>query len=294
MFDYIGRDRRRLRQRRRRFSRIVDAGDVRVFVDHGFQWDGCQNVWLTRARASFVVPGGPVFELKPRALLARPTGIRNGASSGDPCFDDFFHVNAAAPQSTWDALTTRARSLLASHFEDAKLISDGTTICLWREGDFGLESDADVAVEVVSEVARYQSNCLTTLRALPGARSIDAYGPWDRRSAPSVVIMAPTPVHLEPKNGHWGACMSAWSECGRGVPKFAVSIDGVGRIHGDASRIPEHARFATDRADGLGSCAIACDGQRVWLRWLALDRTPQQLLEGARLVASLSQLPSRF
>jgi len=294
VFDYIGRDRKRLRQRNRPFSRVVDTGDVRVFVDHGFQWDGSKNVWLTRARASYVVESGPVFELRPRALLARVTGILGGMSSGDPCFDDFFYVKTAAPEATWTALTTRARSLLASHFEDAKLVSDGTSICLWREGDFGLESDADVAVEVVSEIARNKHDCLAVLRALPGASPYEARGPWNRRHAPGVTVMTPTPVHLEPRGGQWGAYMRAWSECGRSIPRFAVSIDEVGRMHGDSSRLPEHARFATDNADGLGACAIACDGQRVWLRWQRLERTAAQLLEGARLVASLSQLPGRF
>tara|TARA_R110002096_G_scaffold171490_1_gene344358 strand:- start:41181 stop:42128 length:948 start_codon:yes stop_codon:yes gene_type:complete len=294
VFDYIGRDRRRLRERKRAFSRIVDNGDVRVFVDHGFQWDGSQNVWLTRARASYVVESGPVFELRPRALLARVTGFLGGASSGDPCFDDFFCAKTAAADATWAALTTRARSLLASHFEDARLVSDGTSICLWREGDFGLESDADIAVEVVSEIARFENACLAVLRALPGAQPFEARGPWTRRHAPGVTVMTPTPVHLEPHGGQSGACMQAWSECGRGIPKFAVSIDGFGRMHGDSSRIPEHARFATDNADGLGACAIACNGQRVWLRWPTLKRSRAQLLEGARLVASLSQLHGRF
>ncbi len=173
-------------------------------------------------------------------------------------------------------------------------MSDGTSICLWREGDFGLESDADVAVEVVSEIARNKHDCLAVLRALPGARPYEARGPWNRRHAPGVTVMAPTPVHLEPRAGQWGAHMRARSECGRGIPRFAVSIDEVGRMHGDSSRVPEHARFATDNADGLGACAIACDGQRVWLRWQQLERTASQLLEGARLVASLSQLPGRF
>lgn len=294
MFDVLGQGRRRLLQRNRPFSRTVDRGDVRAFVDHGFQWDGSQNVWLTRARASYVVGSGPVFELRPRALLARVTGILGGSSSGDPCFDNFFRMRTATPGATWSALTTRARSLLAGHFEDAKLVSDGKTICLWREGDFGLESDADIAVEVVSEIATYQSECMRLLRALPGARPYAAQGPWDQRKPPGVTIMAPTPVHLEPRRGQRDACLGAWSECGREIPRFAVSVDAFGRMHGDIERIPKHARFATDNADGLGACAIASDGQRAWLRWLTLHRTKEQLLGGARLVASLSQPSQRF
>jgi len=294
VFDYIGRDRRRLRRGKRPFSHVVDHGDVHTLVDHGFQWDGTENVWLTRARASYVVASGPVFELRPRALLARVTGILCGTSSGDPCFDNFFHVRTAAPEATWAALTTRARSLLASHFEDAHVVSDGKTVCLWREGTFGFESDAAVAAEVVAEIANYGSACMSNLRALPGAIPYPARGPWNRRHVPGVTLMTPTPVHLEPRRGHRNACMSAWSGCGQGVPPFAVSIDGVGRMHGDSTKLPEHARFATDNADGLGACAIACNGQRVWLRWDQLDRSQAQLLEGARLVASLSKLPSRF
>ncbi len=294
MFEYLGRDRRRLRHSERAYSRIVDHGDVRVFVDHGFQWDGSKNVWLTRARASYVVGAGPVFALSPRALLARLTGFLGGRSSGDPCFDDFFHMRTATPDCTWAALSTRARSLLAGCFEDAQLVSDGTTICLWRDGESGLESDADIAVEVVAEVARYQNECLKTLRSLPGALAYKGCGPWHKRQAPGVTIMVPTPVHIEPQRSHSGATLGAWSACGRGVPTFAVSIDSFGRMHGDVSKLPEHARFATDNAQGIGACSIACNGQRASLRWHTLAHSPVRLLEGARLVASLGQFPSRF
>src|SRR5690606_11289895 len=135
MFE-LGSDRRRLRRGTRAFAREVDVGDARIFVDHGFQWDGANNVWLTRARGSFVMKAGPVFAIRPRGFRARVTGYQGGVASGDPCFDDFFSVRSDTPIETWEALTTRARWLLAGSFEDARLVSDGRMVTLWREGDF--------------------------------------------------------------------------------------------------------------------------------------------------------------
>lgn len=161
MFEYLAaRERRRLRRGTRAFTREVDDGFARVFVDHGFQWDGSNNVWLTRARAHFVLEGGPEFDIRPRSLLSRILGFQPGVSSGDPCFDDFFAVRTGDPEATWSALTTHVRSLLAGSFEDARLISNGRMVILWREGDFGREVDADAAVEIVSEVAHYQAGII--------------------------------------------------------------------------------------------------------------------------------------
>ena len=101
VFDYVSKERRRLRGGTRSFVREVDIGDARIFGDHGFQWDGTKNVWITRARASYVLGSGPVFELKPRALLARVTGFLGGTPSGDPCFDDFFTVRTGAAEEKW-------------------------------------------------------------------------------------------------------------------------------------------------------------------------------------------------
>src|SRR5687768_9954529 len=91
-FEYLARGRRRPRSGTRAFVREDDRGDVRIFVDHGFQWDGASNVWLTRARASFVVQAGPAFDVRPRTTLARVFGYQGGVSCGDPCFDYFFAV----------------------------------------------------------------------------------------------------------------------------------------------------------------------------------------------------------
>ena len=92
MFDYVSGERRRLRYGTRSFIREIEIGDACIFVDHGFQWDGRKNVWITRARASYVLGSGPIFELRPRPLLARVAGFQGGTPSGDPCFDEFFSV----------------------------------------------------------------------------------------------------------------------------------------------------------------------------------------------------------
>jgi hypothetical protein len=272
--------------------REVDIGDARIFVDHGFQWDGTKNVWLTRARASYVLGSGPIFELKPRALLARVTGFLGGTPSGDPCFDDFFTVRTGDAEETWSALTTRVRSLLAGSFEDARLISDGQMVTLWREGDFGFESDSESAIEAVAEIVHHQNKALESLQRLPGAIPYAADGPWHDRKVPGVILYTPSPVRLSHSLGVRGPILSAQSDSGRAVRRFYISVDEVGRIHGDERRLPKHARFATDTADGLGACEIVCDGRRVQLNWTELSPSRERVLAGARLVARLSRKPN--
>lgn len=289
MFEYVGKERRRLRYGTRSFRREVDKGDARIFVDHGFQWDGSKNFWLTRARASYVLGSGPVFELKPRALLARVTGILGGTPSGDPCFDDFFSVRTADADATWSTLTTRVRSLLAGSFEDARVISDGHMISLWREGDIGFESDADAAVEAVAEIAHHGSESIEELRRLPGAVPSSPTGPWHDRSIASVIVNAPSAVQLGPTCGSHGPVMQAWANCGRAVRRFYIFVDACGKIHGDARRLPKHIQLTTHTASGLGCCEVVCDGKRVELRWSRLELSREQVLEGARFVSALSR-----
>lgn len=289
MFEYLGWDRRKLRPGMRPFAREVDIGDARIFVDHGFQWDGTRNVWLTRARASYVLGSGPVFELKPRALLARVTGFFGGTPSGDPYFDDFFSVRTANAEATWSALTTRVRSLLAGSFEDARLVSDGQMVSLWREADFGLESDAAAAVEVVAEIVQRQSYVLDELKRLPGVQPLPASGPWYARTVAGVRMSASGSVQLKPSAGLPGPAMSARAECGRALRKFKVHVDPMGKVHSQADRLPAHARFLSDGTDGLGACDIQCDGRAVVLRWRELSLAKERLLRGAKLVAWLSR-----
>lgn len=289
VFDYVGKERRRLRNGTRSFMREVVIGDACIFVDQGFQWDGSRNVWLTRARASYVLGAGPVFELRPRALLARVTGFQGGTPSGDPYFDDFFAVRTVDASETWSTLTTRVRSLLAGSFEDARVISDGHMVALWREGDNAFELDADAAVEAVAEIVRHRNQVLNNLRRLPSAIPLPAHGPWHERQVAGVVLHAPTPVHVTPSVGTRGPHMSAWARCGRAVRRFYIFVDECGQIHGDARRLPKHIRITADTAGSLGSCEIVCDGKRVQLNWTGLDLPREQVLEGARFVSALSR-----
>ena len=289
VFEYVGKERKRLRYGTRSFRREVDIGDARIFVDHGFQWDGSKNVWLTRARASYILGSGPIFELKPRALLARVTGILGGTPSGDPCFDDFFSVRTADADATWSTLTTRVRSLLAGSFEDARVISDGHMISLWREGDIGFESDANAAVEAVAEIAHHRSECIEELRRLPGAVSLSPSGPWHDRTVANVILSAPSAVQLGPTAGADGAVMRAWANCGRALRRFYISVDASGKIHGDLRRLPKHIQLTAEAAAGLGCCEIVCDGKRVELQWSRLKLSRKQVLEGARFVSAVSR-----
>jgi hypothetical protein len=283
MFDYLAGDRRRLRRGTRAFVREVELDDVRVFVDHGFQWDGSSNVWLTRARASFVVQGGPVFDVRPRGTLARVLGYQGGVSCGDPCFDYFFAVRTPDPAGTWHALTTRARSLLAGEFEDARLVSDGQMVSLWREGDFGREVDAAAAIEIVHEVARHRGDALEALRRLPGAVYHPASGPWDQRRPPEIELTAPVPVRVGPTLHGGQPVTAATAACGRASPSFAVAFDHEPLLEGvDLSDRLLDAAFELDAA------GLSCDGSRVTLRWPELETRREVLLAGAELVGRVA------
>lgn len=287
LFDYVGKDRRRLRRGTRAFSREVDVGHARIFVDHGFQWDGAKNVWLTRARASFVLGTGPIFDIKPRAFLARVTGFFGGTSSGDPCFDDFFRVRTTAAEETWSALTTRARSLLAGSFEDACLVSDGHMVTLWREAEFGLEADANTAIELVAEIVCDRRKVLRNLERLPGGIPYRACGAWDERTRPGIIVHAPAPVHIGPVEGEEGPVLAAWAGCGKALPRFTIHIDKEGLLSEDAKHLPDPLHRAL--GSEFSGCTLRCDGRQLALQWPRLTVQSKQLLGGARLVASLSR-----
>lgn len=281
--------RRRLRRGTRAFTREVDLGDARVFVDHGFQWDGANNVWLTRARASFVMGVGPVFDIRPRGLLSRVLGIELGSPSGDPCFDEFFVVRTADAAATYEALTTRARSLLATSFEDARLISDGRLIVLWREGDFGREADAEVAAELVSEVARYGDAVMATLRNLPGTLYVAPSGNWDSRRPPAVYTRHPATVRIAPIERDGRAVMSATAPCGRSALPFKIEIGADGSVDGPVGHFPSDVG---DAVVEVGPSVIECDRSQVVLTWPGLEKNRQRLLAGASLIAAFAHTQS--
>jgi hypothetical protein len=286
MFDYLAGDRRKLRRGTRAYAREVELDDIRVFVDHGFQWDGSTNVWLTRARASFAVTAGPVFDVRPRTTLARLIGYQGGVSCGDPCFDYFFAVRTPDPDETWRALTTRARSLLAREFEDARLVSDGRMVTLWREGDFGREVDAAVAIEIVHEIARHRSEALDPLRRLPGAVYRPASGPWDARLGPAVELTARVPVRIGPVVHDGRAVTAVSAPCGRALPSFSVVFDAEPVLAGGG--LPERL---VEAAFEVGASTLSCDGNRIELRWPDLVTSRALLVRAGELVGRVAGDP---
>jgi hypothetical protein len=284
LLQSFGSSRKRLRRGTRAFRREVDAGAARVFVDHGFQWDGSRNVWLTRARARFVLGAGPRFRLRPRWLFERLLGWPRGRPSGDPCIDDFFVALTEDPGSTWAALTLRARSLLARAFDDAELISDGNTVTLWREGDFGRESDAAAAIELVGEVVEFRFEIFERLRRLPGAVYRRSTGDWDEREPPSILLHVPAPVVLAPVRRRGGATLAARSPCGSDAVRLTIDFDDPDSVADGASRLG--TRLAT--AARLAPRRLVCDGANVELIWPDLDVDRERILAGARWVAELA------
>jgi len=283
MFEYLARDRRRLRRGTRAFARAVEIGEACVFVDHGFQWDGSNNVWLTRARASFVLEAGPEFDLRPRSLLNRMLGLGWRRAPIDPYFDEFFAVRTSSPEEAWDALTTRARTLLVGSFDDARLISDGHHVTLWREADFGREADAEAAAELVAEVVSYQSPVLDHLRRLPGATYAPASGPWNDRKPPHIFLSGPVPVRIGPASLSHRPVIAVSAACGRATTPFTVSLDAdhdLAELAGAASVL--------EAAHDLGADTLRCDGHRVTLFWGGLETSRERLLSAANLVGSFA------
>ncbi len=286
MFAQLQKERQRLRHGTRAYTRAVDDGLARVFVDHGFQWDGSQNIWLTRARASYVIGTGPRFDIRPRGLFSRVVGIQPGRSSGDPCFDDFFVVRTDDEDGTWGALTNRVRSLLAGPFEDARLVSDGTLVSLWRAGDFGRESDAAAAVELVSELVHYRCQILNAYREISGAVFHPPGGAWDERSAPCVFVHMPMPVRIGPEIVDTTLVTTARVGCGRSIAPFWWQVDEEGRVRGNCRAFPVSAAGAVPQ---LGTATVRCNGQQIVLSWDRLETDRERLLAGAHLVSAFAQ-----
>lgn len=289
MFEYLARDRRRLRRGTRAFARAVELGEACVFVDHGFQWDGSNNVWLTRARASFVLQAGPEFDVRPRSLLNRMLGAGWRRAPIDPYFDEFFAVRTSSPDEAWEALTTRARTLLVGSFDDARLISDGHHVTLWREADFGREADAEAAAELVAEVVSYQSPVLDHLRRLPGAAYAPASGPWNDRHPPHVSLAGPVPIRIGPTSFGQRPVIAVSAACGRATTPFTVHL-AADRDDPQDHHLADLALIAgvLDAARELGADTLRCDGHRVTLFWGGLETARERLLSAASLVGSFA------
>ena len=283
----LTKERRLLRDRVRAYSREIDIGHARVFVDHGFQWDGHKNVWLTRARASYAIGGGPVFDIRERSTFSQLVGFSSGVSSGDPCFDSFFTVRTQDRANTFDALTTHVRWLLASTFSDAHLKSDGSMITLMRHADFGLQRDAEIAAEVVSEIAHFGTKALKAMRGLPSANVSASEGPWHQRSTPHVVTHLDIPVTLESGCGARGPVTRAFAACGQDMIPFSATLDMQGQWSSDS--LPQGLLGSNfSDAGHVGPATITCDGQHIILTWQTLITRTKRLLQGARLVSSLA------
>ena len=283
MFEYLARDRRRLRRGTRAFARAVEIGEACVFVDHGFQWDGSNNVWLTRARASFVLEAGPEFDVRPRSLLNRMLGVGWRRAPIDPYFDEFFAVRTSSADEAWDALTTRARTLLVGSFDDARLISDGHYVTLWREADFGREADAEAAAELVAEVVSYQSAVLEHLRRLPGVTFSAAAGPWNDRCAPHVSLAGPVPIRIGPTAFGQRPVIAVSAACGRATTPFTVCLSD----DHDGTQL-DLVAGVLEAARELGADTLRCDGHRVTLFWGGLETSRELLLPAASLVGSFA------
>ena len=285
LLDVLDSGRKRLRRGTRAFNHLVEINGAKIFVDHGFQWVWSSNVWLTRARACFVLGSGPRFRLRPRNLFERLVGWHAGRPSGDPCIDDFFVAHSTPEEATptWGALTTRARSILVRSFDDAQLVSDGKMVVLWREGDFGREADAAAGAELIADVATYRSHEFERLRSLPGAVYCPASGDWDDRRPATILLSIPEPVVIKTVPGPLGAVLAACAGCGSDIGQLRIDFD-------DPTSIREgFARLNSPLAglDHLDPRWLEVDGGEIQLVWrdLAVDR--DRVLAGARWIGQL-------
>ena len=181
------------------------------------------------------------------------------------------------------------RSLLASLFDDARLVSDGKMVVLWREADFGRESDAALAMELVSEIVQYRAGAMTRARAIPGSLYVPSSGPWDERRPPAVYARAATPVRIAPVNRNGQPVMAASAACGRTAPQFELELDGHGGVEGPLGLFPPSAAAAVGE---VGPCTIDCDTAEVTLTWPSLETDKHRLVAGAGLISAFARTQS--
>ncbi len=283
MLDVLS-NRRRLRHGTRAFRRQLDVGEARIFVDHGFQWDGVRNVWITRARAPFVLGAGPQFRLRPRGFFERAIGWRRGRPSGDDCIDDFFVAHTDDADATWSALTTRARSLLARAFDDALLISDGHTVTLLREADFGREADAEAAAELVAEVVQFRARSFRALRSLPGAIYRRPTGDWESRTPPTISLHLPAAVTLMPAPSLSGAVLSVHVPCSGTTHRQMIDFGDPSSVIAGCSNLGADLDAITQ----LGLRRLTCDGADVTLTWPTLLPRRDRIIAASRFAADIA------
>jgi hypothetical protein len=273
----------------------VDVDQVRVHLERYVAGAGKQRRILTRCRARYLLPRGPVFCIYADGVLAsigKALGGQDVVLGVNRVFDERFIVKCEDAQAVQRVWSPRAMGLMTRTFEKARVESDGTEVTLISQDPLNLAGLVSEALELVAELAGADLFGAGALRALPGGAYQPPAGPWDDRTMPYVVIGQPVPVTIAPAIlGRRVVTRATLGDGPRELPlKILVRSDGSAEPAESVARLPPAAASLLRRA---GDGTLVVDGDGTSFTWLGVETDPERLMAGARLLAALAGSPSQ-
>jgi hypothetical protein len=273
----------------------VDAGPVRVHVDHCFQ--GHQTGSLederlhTRCRASYPVPAGPKFRSRRKDLvetLGTLLGDKDVVLDVVPAFDEHFVMrgdDAGAVRAVW---SEQAMQSMLRWFKDASIESDGVEVTLRIPKEIHDVRRLGAAIDLVGALAGADIFGDGALRALPGATYHPPAGPWDARTPPCAVIedhVVPVTITLAVIDRQ----AVTWATARDGARDQSLRL----LVHEDGSTAPAEGAAMLPLAAApylrrVGSGTLVMEDAHTSFIWHAVETDPARLAAGARLVAILA------
>lgn len=278
----------------------VDAGPVRVHVDHCFQGHHTGSLdderLHTRCRARYPVPAGPKFRSRRKDLvekLGTLLGDKKLALDVDPAFDEYFMMrggDAGAVRAVWSA---QAMQIMLRWFKDASIESDGVEVMLRVPREIYDVQRLGAAIDLVAAIAGADIFGDGALRALPGATYHPPAGPWDARTPPCAVVEDHVvPVTITPTVIDRQAV--TWATAGDGPRNQSLRL----LVHEDGSTEPAEGESmlpvaATTYLRRVGRGILVVEDAHTSFLWPAVETDPARLTAGARLVAILAGAASQ-
>ena len=148
------------------------VGEARVALDI-FELDtGSSNRLLCmRARAGFVLGAGPTFEIRPESEIFASEDDVNFA---DPAFDGVFRVTTDDPTAVRALLAAPLRAIIVQDGNMRSVRSDGASVVVLAMMPSASPARSLALVKLAGTLASWGDEALSTLRALPGARTVGA------------------------------------------------------------------------------------------------------------------------
>lgn len=245
---------------------------------------------FTRARAHFIIGGGPRFDVTPAGLLADVARALGGQDLklGDRRFDREFIVKGedlAGIQRTW---TQEAQQAMTRALSIATVVARGSQITLQMDGLRREELDA--MVDLVGTLASVGADALDGLASCPGATLTHAAGTWDQPAPPSLKLATP----------HGDATATvAWHEGGPHVRLMLPLSNELpafqGEIHGGRpTGVPPGllSDFGVRLLEEVPDVAVASTARALELSWPGIP-DGAAFLSGAHLLVDMANAVHR-